>query len=70
MSSTRRIYHPVNPDCPKVEAFHRMMDEDPMNDHIPGDVLSDVRRDFEAAHRKECVHCFLFGLANVTVTFE
>jgi len=62
-----RWHAPLDPDCEDVRQFEREMDEDPMNDHIPGDVLSDIREDFARKHRAKCRRCQEFGCANIEV---
>lgn len=62
-------YFPLDHGCPEVEQFHRCMAEDPMNEVIPSDVLSDVTDDFERRHRKACARCREFGAANVEVIY-
>lgn len=58
---------PIDPSCPKVEAFYRGLDEDPMSDYVPSDVIGDLTSDFEKRHRASCSHCQMYGAENVEV---
>jgi hypothetical protein len=58
---------PLDPGCPKVRKFYRQMNDDPMNDYIPGDVLGDITDDFERRHRAACVRCRHYGAENIEV---
>jgi hypothetical protein len=59
------MYQPNDPACPVVQGFYDGMDEDPMNAHVPGDVLIDLIRDFNRKHQRACPRCLAYGLANI-----
>ena len=61
----RRMYAPLDPDCPEVEHFYESLDGDPMT--AASGVGDEVAEDFEARHRRSCERCQAFGAANIEV---
>lgn len=59
-------YAPLDPECPKVEDFRRVLHEDPMT-HAMGAPVDDIEEGFARKHRKTCKRCQEYGAANIDV---
>lgn len=58
-------FFPVDPDCPEVYEYRKKILQDPMTEHVPGDVIGDLFEDFENKHRPTCARCQEYGCAHV-----
>lgn len=61
-----RLVYPLDPECPKVDAFMSALLDDPMT-HAMGAPVDDISEGFERKHRKTCERCQQYGAANVEV---
>jgi hypothetical protein len=57
---------PLDPTCPEVIEYRQTVMED-MFGRAMGAPLDEFFEDFERKHRKECIRCQEFGVANIEV---
>ncbi len=62
---TLRYFAPLDPECPQVELFHEMLQNDPITAHCG--CIDDVIEGFETNHRIKCNRCQQYGCANIEV---
>ena len=61
-----RYHQPLDPACPEAAEFTSTLLDDPMTQAM-GAPVDDILEGFERKHRRECVRCQLYGVANIEV---
>ena len=57
---------PLDPSCPKVKRYYRVLTEDPMTKAM-GAPVDEIMEHFERKHKAKCKRCQKFGVANIEV---
>jgi len=57
----------VNPNCSEVKRFREKLYDDPYSAYCPGDILAEIRRDWERRHLSKCKECRDYACANTGI---